>query len=120
MLRPLCPRAGERFEIDPSLERLAARMLGDPVAYRALRPRALAVLGYIARQVYELSGEERPLAVTRAAYDEASGPALTLADLDEATHASLMRPAIHSTFGGGMSPGRRRSSGRWNGCRRSA
>ncbi len=89
MLRPLRPRAGERFEIDPSLERLAARMLGDPVAYRALRPRALAVLGYIARQVYELSGEERPLAVTRAAYDEASGPALTPADLDEATHASL-------------------------------
>jgi hypothetical protein len=89
VLRPLRARAGERFDIDPNLERLAARMLGDPAAYRALRPRALAVLRYIARQVYELSGEERPLAVTRAAYDEASGPALTPPDLNEATHASL-------------------------------
>jgi hypothetical protein len=88
VLRPL-RRAGERFDIDPNLERLAARMVGDAAAYRALRPRALAVLRYIARQVYELSGEERPLAVTRAAYDEASGPALTPPDLDEATHASL-------------------------------
>ena len=33
--------------------------------------------------------EERPLAVTRAAYDEASGPTLTPPDLNEATHASL-------------------------------
>jgi hypothetical protein len=39
--------------------------------------------------VYELSNEDRPLAVTRAAYDEASGPALTPPDLDEATHTSL-------------------------------
>jgi hypothetical protein len=88
VLRPL-PRAGERFDIDPNLERLAASMVGDPAAYQALRPRALAVLRYIARQVYELSSEERPLAVTRAAYDEASGLALTPPDLDEATHASL-------------------------------
>jgi hypothetical protein len=88
VLRPL-RRAGERFDIDPNLEHLASRMVGDPAAYRALRPRALAVLRYIARQVYELSGEERPLAVTRAAYDEASGPALTPPDLDEVTHASL-------------------------------
>jgi hypothetical protein len=89
VLRPLRARAGERFDIDPSLERLAARVVGDPAAYRALRPKALAVLRYIAGQVYELSGEERPLAVTRAAYDEASGPALTPPDLDGTTHASL-------------------------------
>jgi hypothetical protein len=89
ILRPLRPLAGEHFDIDPSLERLAARMVGDPAAYRALRPKALAVLRYLARQVYELSGEERPLAVTRAAYDEASGLALTPPDLDRATHASL-------------------------------
>jgi hypothetical protein len=88
-LRPLRARVGERFDIDPNLERLAASIVGDPAAYRALRPRALAVLRYIARQVYELSGDERPLAVTRASYDEASGPALTPPDLDVATHASL-------------------------------
>ena len=89
VLRPLDPPAGERFDIDPSLERLAARMGADPAAYRALRPKALALLGYMARRVYMLSSEERPLAVTRAAYGEASARALTPPDLDEATHASL-------------------------------
>ena len=81
--------ARERFSIDPSLERITARLDGDPASYRTLRPRALGVLRYVAGQVYELSGEERPLTVTRAAYDEASGLALTPPDLDEATHVSL-------------------------------
>ena len=89
ILRPLRTRAGERFGVDLVPDRVSARFDADPDAYRALRPRALAVLRYIATQVYELSGEERPLAVTRAAYDEASGPALTPPDLDVATHASL-------------------------------
>ena len=90
VLRPL-PRdpARQRFLIDPRLDRITARLDGDPAAYRTLRPRALGVLRYVAGRVYELSGEERPLTVTRAAYDEASGPALTQPDLAEPTHASL-------------------------------
>ncbi|HEU0248538.1 MAG TPA: lytic transglycosylase domain-containing protein [Gaiellaceae bacterium] len=90
VLRPL-PRdpARQRFVIDPRLDRITSRLAGDPAAYRSLGPRALGVLRYVAGQVYELSGEERPLTVTRAAYDEVSGPALTPPDLDEATHASL-------------------------------
>jgi hypothetical protein len=90
VLRPL-PRdpARERFLIDPRLDGITARLAGDPAAYRTLRPSALGVLRYVAGQVYELSGDERPLTVTRAAYDEASGPALTPPDLAEATHASL-------------------------------
>jgi hypothetical protein len=89
VLRPLDARAGDRFVVDRSFDRLAPSLDGDPAAYRALRPRALAALRYLAREVFELSGEERPLAVTRAAYDEASGPALTPSDLEKATHASL-------------------------------
>ena len=79
----------ERFAVDPSLDRVTAQLDGDLAAYRTLRPRALGVLRYMADEVYELSGENRPLAVTRAAYDEASGPALTPPDLGEAAHTSL-------------------------------
>lgn len=91
VLRPL-PRdpVRERLGVDPSLARVTARLAPDPAVYRALHPQALAVLRYMARQVYELSGEEdRPLMVARAAYDEASGSLLTPPDLAETTHASL-------------------------------
>ena len=90
VLRPL-PRdpARQRFLIDPRLDGITGRLGGDPAAYRTLRPRALCVLRYVASQVYELSGEERPLTVTRAGYDEASGPALTPPDVAKATHGSL-------------------------------
>ena len=90
VLRPLpSDPAREHLDVDPSLARVTAGFAADPAAYRALHPQALAVLRYMARQVYELSGEERPLAVTRAAYDEASGSPLTPPDLAEARHASL-------------------------------
>lgn len=90
VLRPLpSDPARERFDVDPSLDRVTAGLAADPAAFRALHPQALAVLRYMARQVYELSGEERPLMVARAAYDVASGSLLTPPDLDEATHASL-------------------------------
>jgi hypothetical protein len=82
--------AAQRFIVDPRLDRVVAGgIAGDSAAYRALRPRALDLLTYMAQVVYELSGEQRPLAITRAAYDEASGETLTPPDLDEATHASL-------------------------------
>lgn len=90
VLRPL-PRdsARQRFLVDPRLDRVTARLGGNPAAYRALRPRATRVLRYVAEQVYELSSDERPLTVTRTAYDESSGSALTPPDLEKATHASL-------------------------------
>jgi hypothetical protein len=76
------------FRVDP---RLAAKIgeLDDPVAYRALRPRALRLLGYLAEKVYDLSQDETPLTVTRAAYDEAAGAALTPPDLANDTHADV-------------------------------
>jgi hypothetical protein len=90
VLQPLpSDPAQVHFRVDPGFGRTAARLDGDPAAYRTLRPRAIRVLRYVAAQVYELSGDERPLSVTRAAYDERSGPALTPPDLEKATHASL-------------------------------
>ena len=77
------------FRIDPGLDGLTAELEGDPGAYRTLRPRALRLLRYLATQVYDISGEERPLSVTRAAYDEAAAAALTPPDLEAETHASL-------------------------------
>lgn len=90
VLRPLPEDPSlQRFLVDPRLDRITARLAGDSSAYRTLRPRALGGLRYVAGQVHELSGEERPLTVTRAAYDEASGQALTPPDLDDPTHASV-------------------------------
>ncbi|HXG76036.1 MAG TPA: hypothetical protein VNJ53_05655 [Gaiellaceae bacterium] len=90
VLRPLpTASAGSRVVVDRTLARALLRLGAEGRLYRTLRPNALGVLRYLADQVYELSGEERPLTVTRAAYDEASGPGLTPPDLEQATHASL-------------------------------
>ena len=91
VLRPL-PDDPERlhYRIDPRLDRIVSNLGADPAAYRTLRPRALRLLGYLARQVYELSKETRPLTVTRAAYDVATGALLTPPDLErKRTHSSL-------------------------------
>ena len=78
------------FRVDPRVGRMAARIGGDPAAYRTLRRRALALLRYLAAQVHDLSAAERPLIVTSAAYDEASGPTLLLqSEPETATHSSL-------------------------------
>lgn len=90
VLRPLpSDPARLHFRVDPRLDRVTAQLGADPVAYRALRPRALRFLRYLATQVYNISGDERPLTVTRAAYDEAAGAALTPPDLETETHSSL-------------------------------
>ncbi|HXF98451.1 MAG TPA: hypothetical protein VNJ46_07565 [Gaiellaceae bacterium] len=81
--------ARDRFRVDPALDRLAARLGLPPRALRALRPRALRALRYLARRVYRLSGEERPLAVARAAYDAHTAAALAQADVREGAHASV-------------------------------
>ena len=88
-LRPLpYDPARLHFRVDPRLAPTVRRLGGDPAAYRALRPRALGLLRYLAAQVYELSKDEKPLTVTRAAYDEATGATLTPLDVAKA-HSSL-------------------------------
>lgn len=91
VLQPL-PNKPSRlyFRIDPRVDRSAARIGGDPAAYRTLRRRALRLLRYLAAQVHDLSGAETPLIVTSAAYDEASGARLLLqSEPETATHSSF-------------------------------
>jgi hypothetical protein len=80
------------FRVDPRLAAKIRELGDDPAAYRALRSRASRLLRYLAEKVYELSQDETPLTVTRAAYDEAAGLALTPRDLANHTHA-----AVHAT-----------------------
>jgi hypothetical protein len=88
-LAPLGTGAGSHFAIDPTLPRAVESLGVDSAGYRALRPRALGLLRYLANEVYELSGEPRPLAVTRATYDEAVGNVLTPRDPGAAAHAGV-------------------------------
>lgn len=100
-------RAGSaaRFAIDPQLERVAARLHEDPNTYVALRPRAARMLTYLAGKVYELSGEQRSLAVTRATYDEGAAATLTPRDpgaaADAAVHATGFAFDIRRRYGSG-------------------
>ena len=88
-LVPLGSGRDSHYTIDPALER-ATRPLGNEGAgYRTLRPRALRLLRYLASTVYEISGERRPLAVTRATYDEAVGSTLTPPDPGAREHAGV-------------------------------
>ena len=87
-LVPLGSGSDSHYTIDPALER-ATRPLGEGAGYRALRPRALRLLRYLASTVYEISGERRPLAVTRATYDEAEGSTLTPPDPGATEHAGV-------------------------------
>jgi soluble lytic murein transglycosylase-like protein len=80
---------GAHFAIDPRLERIAAPLTENPSAYVALRPRAARMLAYLAAKVYELSGDERPLTVTRATYDEEAASTLTPRDPGAAAHAGV-------------------------------
>jgi hypothetical protein len=88
-LVPLRPGDGDRFAIDPRLESVAARLSENPNAYVALRPRAARLLAYVTAKVYELSGDERPLVVTRATYDEEAAPTLTPHDPGDTAHAGV-------------------------------
>jgi hypothetical protein len=90
VLRPLPNDPGRlHYRLDPRLDRIVSSLGADPVAYRTLRPRALRLLGYMAREVYELSKETRPLTVTRAACDEPTGVVLTPPGLQRKTYSSL-------------------------------
>ena len=91
----------------------------NPSTYVALRPRA-ARLSRTAQKVYELSGEERPLAVTRATYDEEVAVTLTSRDPGAAADAACTPQASALTFAGDTDQEnkRRHSSGRSNVSRR--
>ena len=88
-LVPLQPSSVVHFTIDPQLRRVLAPLTEDPSGYLALRPRAARFLTYLSAKVYELSGEERPLAVTRATYDSQAAPNLTSPDPGAAADADL-------------------------------
>jgi hypothetical protein len=86
------PSNGAHFTIDPQLLRALAPVTENPADYLALRPRAARLLAYLSAKVYELSGEERPLALTRAAYDDEAATKLTPHDPGAAADAD-----VHST-----------------------
>jgi len=88
-LVPLDSGSGYHYTVDPALGRATRPLGGDEAGYGTLRPRALQLLRYLATAVYEISGERRPLAVTRAAYDEAASAALTPPDPGATTHGSV-------------------------------
>jgi hypothetical protein len=89
VLVPARPGQGAHFAIDPRLEKVAAHLTETPGTYVALRPRASRMLSYLTAKVYELSGDERKLTVTRAAYDEESAPTLTPPDPGAAAHGGV-------------------------------
>ena len=89
VLVPIRAGSGAHFAIDPQLERTVARRGENPDTYVALRPRAARLLAYLTRKVYDLSGEQRPLAVTRATYDEGNAATLTPPDPGAAAHAGV-------------------------------
>jgi hypothetical protein len=89
VLVPVRAGNGAHFALDPRLERVAARLTEDPSAYLALRPRAARLLAYLATKVHELSGDQRPLTVTRATYDEEAAATLTPHDPGSAAHAGV-------------------------------
>ena len=98
-----------------------APLTDNPSDYVALRPRAARFLAYLTAKVYELSGEERPLAVTRATYDDEAATTLTPHDPGAAADAGVHARASRSTYAGGTDQARRRRhfNGRWNASRRS-
>jgi hypothetical protein len=89
VLRPLRTDPHLPYAVAPEVGRLASQLDADPALYRLLRPRALALLEYLAAHVRELSGAEQPLRVTAAVYDEAYGNLLPSGDADAGTHASV-------------------------------
>ena len=105
VLVSLLADSGAHFAIDPRLERDAARLGEDPNTYLALRPRSARLLAYLAGKVYKLSGEQRPLAVTRATYDEESAATLTPRDpgaaADAGVHATGFAFDIRRRYGSG-------------------
>jgi hypothetical protein len=91
-LVPVRPTNAAHLTIDPQLSRALKALTHEPSDYLALRPRAARLLTYLCAKVYELSSEERPLALTRATYDDEASTQLTPRDPGAAADADM-----HST-----------------------
>jgi hypothetical protein len=104
-LVPVQPSNGAHFTIDPQVLRVLASMTENPADYLALRPRAARLLTYLAAKVHELSDEERPLGLTRAAYDEEAATQLTPHDpgarADADVHSTGFAFDIRRRYGSG-------------------
>jgi hypothetical protein len=89
-LAPIVSRPGVPYQISPQLDRLA-RAVGaaEPSLHRMLRPRARALLEYIATRVRTISGDQQPLRLTSAAYDEAHARHLRERGAGPAAHLSV-------------------------------
>ena len=83
------PSTDAHLTIDPQLERALTPLTDDPSDYLALRPRAARFLAFLSAKVHELSDEERPLALTGAAYDEEAATKLTPHDPGAAADADM-------------------------------
>jgi transglycosylase-like protein with SLT domain len=99
------PSNAAHLAIDPQLARVLAALTEEPDDYLALRPRAARFLGYLAAKVYELSGEERPLALARATYDDEAASTLTPHDpgaaADADSHGTGFAFDIRRRYGSG-------------------
>lgn len=102
-LRPIARSASqEHFRAEAQLDQLGRQFAGDRRAYRALTPPALRALRYVAGEVYRLSGDEHPLTVTRATYDEASGTVFTSHDPGAASfHTTGFAFDVRRRYGSG-------------------
>ena len=99
------PSNSIHLAIDPQLTRVLAPFTEKPEDYLALRPRAARFLDYLAAKVHELSRDERPLALTRATYDEDAATTLTPHDpgaaADADVHATGFAFDIRRRYGSG-------------------
>jgi hypothetical protein len=85
---PVAPLAGDGIAIDRGMGSLAGRVGADASLYRALRPGALALLGYVGAQVQKISGVH-PLTVTSTVRDERYQHLLAGSDLEATPGYSL-------------------------------
>jgi hypothetical protein len=85
---PATPLAGDGIAIDRGMGSLAGRVGADASLYRALRPGALALLGYVGAQVQRISGVH-PLTVTSTVRDEHYQRLLAGSDLEATPGYSL-------------------------------
>ncbi len=75
--------------LDPGLGELAGRLDREPALYRAARPDALVLLGYLGTGVREISGATRPLTITSAARDAEYQRLLTRRNIEATRRYSL-------------------------------
>jgi hypothetical protein len=119
-LVPVRPTNAAHLTIDPQLSRALKALTHEPSDYLALRPRAARLLTYLCAKVYELSSEERPLALTRATYDDEASTQLTPRDPGAAADADMHSTGfafdIRRRYG---SSAQAEAFGRWNASRRS-